>query len=1447
MPRCSTTTTRAFTADHSTTYSTSKDFPLAGGSNVNISINSLDNGLQEIIITTDLGGRPLLHWGVEGGSNYKGGWRLPKDGRPDGTVEYKKRALQTPIKQAGGDNVLQLKISLPSNEASDFLNFVIKDEATGTWYDLQGQNFQIPLRKVNNNRSASQFSNREQQQQQQQGTDTSTTATAGVWLPLDSLPPLPQDLCGIWAYIKWEADGCPNRSKEEADNEYRNAINEMTTLLRQGQTLDDLWKVANGHEKYRHYIGRNAALLIHPVKKVEHEPKEEENGHCYQHDDAEQQDQAPPSPSPSPPPPHQQQQQEQAAYIGDGYGAQRRSAFDLINKGTAPLLREAPRSKKATPLGPLKDDAGADETCVWHRLFNMGQAGEVLVAVHQEDPANPDSKITVNVTTDINNPVLLHWGVKKSSSGGGRKQGAWEKPSSRVLFPGSVLLEEGIAAEAPFTPSGTITAEMTETESEDEEDASKIRQRRRVQKTVPLQALTATFPKGHGLAALTFVIRSEDGTAWYRDAGGDFLVPLPGPRRAAKDGDPAAAFDDDLSRRIVDAEVNSGAWTLMHRFNLASDILNAIVSGHHNPPDQALAKVFVWLRYSAMRQLTWQRNYNTQPRILGAAQERLTHTIADAFNQTYGPAREWARSLLTTVGRGGNAQAVRDEILAIMHRNKISEVKGTWMEEWHQKLHNNTTPDDIPICEAYLAYLQHNGDLDAYWRVLSEAGISRQRLESFDRAIVTDPVFYGDKKDSLIRDFQNYLKILKSTHSGADLQASASAAAPHLPEAARGHLGYVLGHVGDPAVLPLIEAAVEARTELLPALGTNRETLYLDLALENVVRGAAERGAAASGTGAAALIGPLLQNLALSLGDNEEICYCLKAWQELPVDVKSGRPPAKDDALKAMAVIDRISRALATLSESATAVLAPTATAYGDAMSCEPWAVQLFAEEVIRGGPAFAVSLALSSVTRGMRSAAELGAWQVISPSQDSTEGILEIVDCLYEVQEKYYTQPTILYAKRVTGEEEVPEGVVGVVSGDAPDVLSHLSVRARNLRVLFAACYDEVLLGEIEGLAGKTVGFSTTAAGAVSWHEIHSNNDGAASTATTNNNNNNNSNGVLSELFSSKLSAPTWCKKWVLNMDEFGKEGMVGAKSRNLAGLRGRLPDWINVPSGVTVPFGTFEQVLGQNENKEIAKQLKDAVSSIDPTSPSTGLAKARALVMKVTVPPQLEQALLQAMQGSNIPPPADDGRWDQALTALKSVWASKYNDRAYLSCKKVGLDFNAVSMAVLCQRVVPAQYAFVIHTANPTNGNTNEVYCELVRGLGESIVSGLVPGTALAFVAPKTDLDNPQVLLYPSKSEGMFVDESLIFRSDSNGEDLDGYAGAGLYESVTMDVTYSSKVDYSEDPVMKDAEFRRQLMAKVAKVGAEIEKVLGSAQDVEGVVDKDGNVYVVQTRPQM
>ena len=75
-------------------------------------------------------------------------------------------------------------------------------------------------------------------------------------------------------------------------------------------------------------------------------------------------------------------------------------------------------------------------------------------------------------------------------------------------------------------------------------------------------------------------------------------------------------------------------------------------------------------------------------------------------------------------------------------------------------------------------------------------------------------------------------------------------------------------------------------------------------------------------------------------------------------------------------------------------------------------------------------------------------------------------------VQDEVYAQPTILLVDRVTGEEEVPEGVVGLLTSDAPDVLSHVSVRARNMGVLFAASYSGEILSELRVAEGKVLQF---------------------------------------------------------------------------------------------------------------------------------------------------------------------------------------------------------------------------------------------------------------------------------------------------------------------------------------------------------------------------------------
>ena len=279
--------------------------------------------------------------------------------------------------------------------------------------------------------------------------------------------------------------------------------------------------------------------------------------------------------------------------------------------------------------------------------------------------------------------------------------------------------------------------------------------------------------------------------------------------------------------------------------------------------------------------------------------------------------------------------------------------------------------------------------------MLSDNGVTRQRLESFDRPIKTAPQFFPDKKvqwmpwgvvgagvcreirsclrsdqplttplrsrqtndhdlfrrrsqDALIREFRNYLGILKAVHSGADLQASAGAVGNCLPQSARGYLGYVTSHIGDSQILPFIEAAVEARTEIASSLTGNKDLLYLDLALESNVRQAAERGAGTAGFGAAALMGPLLQNLCLSLGDNEEACFCLKAWQGLPGTVRAGGRPSREEALQAVAVVNRVRRLLATISDSIVERMSPFANTLGQAAGCDPWAVEIFAEEVVR-------------------------------------------------------------------------------------------------------------------------------------------------------------------------------------------------------------------------------------------------------------------------------------------------------------------------------------------------------------------------------------------------------------------------------------------------------------------------------------------------------------------
>ena len=124
-------------------------------------------------------------------------------------------------------------------------------------------------------------------------------------------------------------------------------------------------------------------------------------------------------------------------------------------------------------------------------------------------------------------------------------------------------------------------------------------------------------------------------------------------------------------------------------------------------------------------------------------------------------------------------------------------------------------------------------------------------------------------------------------------------------------------------------------------------------------------------------------------------------------------------------------------------------------------------------------------------------------------------VPALHEVQDKRYEEPTILLAKQVSGEEEIPENVVGVVTPDAPDILSHSSVRARNMEVLLVTCHDPEPLDEISGYVGKLLSIQTTAAGNVTWNVA----DAADVEASSNGNS---AKGALRGKL--KMEIPEWC-----------------------------------------------------------------------------------------------------------------------------------------------------------------------------------------------------------------------------------------------------------------------------------------------------------------------------------
>lgn len=1336
----------------------------------------------------------FLHWG--GIQSRKGKWLLPNR-RPHGTKVYRDRALRTPFVTSGNTASLRVEIDDTTIQAIEFLIF---DEAQNKWFKNNGDNFHIKL-------------------------------PVGERRVLHGS--VPEDLVQIQAYLRWERNGKQIYTPEKEKEEYEAARTDLLEELARGTSLQEIRARLTKTEAIENKDGSSTEIASIPDDLVQIQAyiRWEKAGKPFYTQDQQLKE-------------FQEARKDLQLELEKGTSLHdirvQIAKGEIITKVTKQLERKSyfsveriqrkkrdimqlctkyprgsgkessfsePKALSAVEQWAKEKEEQMDASTVTKKIFNLAD-GKLHVLV-----VRSSGKVKVYLATDLKEPVVLHWALSK-------KHGEWLAPPPTVVPPSSVSLVEAVETQFSSSYISNLTGKV--------------------------QSLELEFEDGD-FVGMPFVILSDG--QWIKDKGSDFYVDFGAMvkklQQSTGDGKGTAKL---LLDKIADLE-SEAQKSFMHRFNIAADLMEEATSGG----ELGIAAILVWMRYMATRQLTWNKNYNVKPREISKAQDRLTDILQHVYT-SHPQFREFLRVIMSTVGRGGEGdvgQRIRDEILVIQRKN---DCKGGMMEEWHQKLHNNTSPDDVVICQALIDYIKSDLDISEYWKTLENNGITKERLLSYDRAIHSEPNFRNDQKDGLLRDLRNYMRTLKAVHSGADLESAIGNCIGYkaegegfmvgvninpvsgLPLGFQELLQFVLEHIEDKNVEPLLEGLLEAREELRPLLFKSNDRLkdliFLDIALDSSVRTSIERGYeelnSAGPEKVMHFISLVIENLALSLDNNEDLIYCLKGWDQAVNMLKNGD---QNWALFAKSVLDRTRLALTSKAELYHQLLQPSAEYLGSKLELDQWAVSIFTEEMIRAGSAAPLSTLLNRLDPILRQTAHLGSWQVISPVE--AVGYVVVVNELLSVQNKSYERPTILVARSVKGEEEIPDGAVAVLTTDMPDVLSHVSVRARNSKVCFATCFDSNIMADLHSKEGKLLRLRPTSAD-VSFSEVAEYELASSSNSIE-----------VDSSPSLTLHKKQFGGRYAITSEEFTSE-MVGAKSRNIAFVKEKVPSWIGIPTSVALPFGVFEKVLSDDMNQEVAAKIEGLKARLN-EGEFHCLGEIRKTVLDLLAPPQLLEELKDKMRNSGMPWPGDEGqdRWEQAWMAIKKVWASKWNDRAYFSTRKVKLDHDYLCMAVLVQEIINADYAFVIHTTNPSSEDSSEIYAEVVKGLGETLV-GAYPGRALSFICKKNSLQSPQVLGYPSKPIGLFIRRSIIFRSDSNGEDLEGYAGAGLYDSVPMDEEEEIVLDYSSDPLIIDINFQQKILSDIARAGSAIEELYGSPQDIEGVV-RDGKIYVVQTRPQM
>ena len=168
------------------------------------------------------------------------------------------------------------------------------------------------------------------------------------------------------------------------------------------------------------------------------------------------------------------------------------------------------------------------------------------------------------------------------------------------------------------------------------------------------------------------------------------------------------------------------------------------------------------------------------------------------------------------------------------------------------------------------------------------------------------------------------------------------------------------------------------------------------------------------------------------------------------------------------------------------------------------------------------------------------------------------------------------------------------------------------------------------------------------------------------------------------------------------------------------------------------------------------------------------------------------------------------EVVAAVTQCWASLDSERVRAYLSEHGIDRAQVAMGVVVQKLVAADVAGVLFTANPRPGALGEMLIESSWGLGEAVVSGLVqPDTLVldrATGAATSILTSNKKVWVPAGSR-------------------------------------SGGAQATPDELRKKLSLNSRQVLALWRLGLQVMEHFGSAQDIEWAIEGD-HVYLLQSR---